>query len=135
LGCFARRGVLPIVPAHPQQPLQCLGSRSLRPLARRPDPPVPTTRPCQRGVAYTKVCAALKHLAAFDLHPYLNRQPPLSCPTGAFIKDNDRCAARVSGAAWTRGGGGLGDGSSGALGGGTSTLLPLDPWQVLHINF
>ena len=77
---------------------------------------------------------ALNHLAALHLHPILIRKAPLSCPTGAFIKDNDRCAAPVSSIAWARGWGGLG-GSFGAQEGGTSTLLPLDPWQVLQINF
>ena len=80
------------------------------------------------------MCDALKHLAALHLHPILIRKPPLSCPTGAFIKDNDRCAAPVSSIAWARGGGGLG-GSFGAQEGGTSTLHPLDPWHVLKLYF
>jgi len=117
-GCFARRGVLPIVPAHPQQP-HCLGSRSLRPLARAGrTTPVLARRPSQRGVTYTKVCAALKLMPALHSHPVLNRQPPLSPAPGDFIKDYTGVRTRVLGAAWTRGG----EGWEGAL----------VPWEVAH---
>ena len=51
-----------------------------------------------------------------------------------LIKVYTGVPARVSGAAWARGGGGL-EGDSGAQGGDSSTLHPLDPWKMLQINF
>ena len=91
-------------------------------------------RASQRGVGNSKVYIALKQLPALEPNPVLSCKPPLSPPQGLYFKEMTGAPTRVSGAAWAGVGGGLG-GRSGALGGGTTTLHPLDPWQVLHINF
>ena len=77
------------------------------------------------------VGVALKHVPALDSNPTLRRKTPQSRAQVLFFKDFSGVPSRLSGRTFGKGVGGLG-GSSGALEGGTSTVHPADPWQVLQ---